>query len=104
MYDRNCEGTVPDDQVVTSYPWAPELRQCPRAAVDDLAWEWLDLYACYKMSGSLPFPGDWGAQPAYVGQAFEIIAAAQYRQEAREAARTRALMEQAARGGGGHGV
>lgn len=59
----------------------PTLRRCPKAAIDPLAMSWLDLYSRFRAVGQLPEPGEWGDQPAVVGEAFMMLEVATIQQQ-----------------------
>lgn len=53
--------------------WEPEARRCPRALLLESDVEAVSIVAAYdawRRTEVLPFPGDAGAQPAWLMEAF----------------------------------
>lgn len=99
---RNCDGLHPSETL--SFDWAPDLRQCPFAAISPEAWQYMAVWQRWKLLDVLPEPGTLSDQPAHVYQALRLCeterAEAEQRlhdKQERELERQRAAMEAEAR-------
>lgn len=67
---RNCQDESSQD---VGFVWASELRRCPLAVIDPMAWEIVRWFFDWRNFGVLPFGGnDLMTQPAYVLESFRI--------------------------------
>ena len=65
---RGCESDSKD----IAYEWDPDLRRCPKSQLTPEVMHILGWRRDWRMFQGLPFPGEWGAQPAYVCDALRL--------------------------------
>lgn len=103
---RNCAWLEIEEEAQNaniSWPFAPELRQCPKSVVDDVDRTYLDWWMEHKRMGLLPWPGTLRDQPAHVAEAFAIaesvVAEQADRSRREQEGEVQKVMEKAKKGG-----
>ena len=69
---RNCYGDSEYGEHLL-FPFAPDLRKCPRSVVTEAALDWVAHFLRWQNYGLFPYPGEAAQQPLYVFEAFDAV-------------------------------